>query len=58
MIQTEKIEINGKLYTKTFSDQGYYIIDNQTKVKYEVAFNPIHKTHTYLETSELIKYNG
>lgn len=58
MLKIETIEINGRVYTKTFSDEGYYIIDNQTQNKYEVAFNPIYKTRFYSETTELIKYNG
>ena len=29
MLKIETVEINGRIYTKTFSDKGYYIIDNQ-----------------------------
>lgn len=54
MIQTEKFFRDGKIITKTFSDKGFYIIDRESKIKYEVVFNPIHKTRFYIETDELI----
>ena len=54
MIQVEKFYRDGKTITKTFSDKGLYIIDQQSQIKYEVVFNPIYKTRFYLETDELI----
>ena len=54
MIQVEKIYQNGQAFTKTYSDKGYYILDQQSQNKYAVAFNFLHKTRFYVETDELI----
>lgn len=54
MIQTEKVIIKNKVYLKTFSDKGFYIIDRQSKEMYEVAFSSLRKTYFYDETDKLI----
>lgn len=42
-----------KLY-KTYSDSGYYILQNETGHKYAEAIDVEFKNYTYSETDELI----
>lgn len=40
---------------KTYSDSGYYILQNETGHKYAEAIDVEFKSYTYSETSELIE---
>lgn len=53
MIVQENIEINGTQFVKTYSDEGYYIIQNETGNKYEEAVD-IPNKYTYSESEEKI----
>lgn len=50
MIITEKIELNGIEYIRTYSDEGLYI--ERDGVKYGEAIDPIGYDRTYTETNE------
>lgn len=54
MIKQEQIIINGRELVKTYSDEGKYIIQLETDVKYTEAID-IPNKHTYIESDEQIK---
>ena len=54
MIITETITINGKQFTKNYSDEGFYIQKVGTEEVYSEAIDPIDSGRTYLETDKLI----
>lgn len=51
MIKTEKITINGRELTRTYSDSGYMI--ERDGVRYAEAIDPAEMGRTYVETDEL-----
>ena len=52
MIIPEHIEISGKAFVKTYSDEGFYIERNG--VRYSEAIDPADIPRTYTETDEPI----
>lgn len=52
MIRTETITINGKAYTRTYSDIGYMI--ERDGAVYEEAIDPAELGRTYTETDQPI----
>ena len=54
MIITETITINGKQFTKNYSDAGFYIQKVGTNEIYSEAVDPIDSGRTYIETDKLI----
>lgn len=50
MIKTEKITINGRELTRTYSDSGYMI--ERDGVRYVEAIDPAEMGRTYVETDE------
>lgn len=57
MIITETITINGKEFTKNYSDAGYMIQKVGTEEIYSEAVDPINSGRTYVETDILIETN-
>ena len=55
MIITETITINGREFTKNYSDTGYMIQKVGTEEIYTEAIDPINSGRTYVETTELIE---
>lgn len=55
MIKQEKLVINKKNFTKTYSDSGKYILQVETGVKYNEAIDVENAPYTYQETDELIE---
>jgi len=55
MINQENIIINGKQFVKTYSDSGYYIMQNETGILYSEAIDVVPLKYTYTETSEVIE---
>jgi hypothetical protein len=55
MIKTETITINGKQFTKNYSDAGYYIQKVGTEEVYSEAIDPVDSGRTYVETDELME---
>ena len=53
MIVTETIIINGKEFTKTYSDEGFMIERNGER--YSEAIDPAEFERTYTETAEQIQ---
>ena len=54
MIIVEDITINGKLFKKTFSDEGFMI--ERSGFKYSEAIDPVEfNDRIYIETDEKIK---
>lgn len=54
MIKQEEFEYMGKHFIKTYSDEGKYIIQEQTGNKYGEAVDILGK-YTYIESDELIQ---
>lgn len=55
MIKQERIICsNGIEQIKTYSDKGFYILQKETNIKYEGAYDNIPVAYTYEETDELI----
>jgi hypothetical protein len=55
MIITETITINGKEFTKNYSDAGYMIQKVGTEEIYSEAVDPINSGRTYIETDKVIE---
>ena len=54
MIKQEKITINNKELLHTYSDNNKYILQVETNVKYDEAYDIIPCKYTYKETKEEI----
>ena len=54
MIKQEKITINNKEFLHTYSDTKHYILQVETNVKYNEAYDIIPCKYTYKETNEEI----
>ena len=55
MLKQEKIIINNKELLHTYSDSNKYILQVETNVKYDEAYDVIPCKYTYKETEELIE---
>lgn len=53
MIVTQSMEINGKWYTRTYSDRGLYI--ERDGARYEDAIDPVGTDRVYTETEVYIE---
>lgn len=53
MIKTEKMNINGKSFIRTYSDSGYMV--ERDGVRYSEAIDPADLNRTYTETDEPIE---
>lgn len=51
MVKTENLTINGKNFTRTYSDSGYMV--ERDGVRYSEAIDPAEFGRTYVETDEL-----
>lgn len=49
-----QIETHGEL-TRTFSDAGYYIVQDETGAEYQEAWDPITHPRTYTESDHAIE---
>ena len=54
MLKQEKIPINNKELLHTYSDNNKYILQVETNVKYDEAYDIIPCKYTYKETNEEI----
>lgn len=54
MLKQEKITINNKELLHTYSDNNKYILQVETNVKYDEAYDIIPCKYTYKETKEKI----
>ena len=54
MLKQEKITINNKELLHTYSDSNKYILQVETNVKYNEAYDVIPCKYTYKETKEEI----
>ena len=55
MIKYEFLTINNKDFVKTFSDEGKYIQQVETGIKYSEAIDILPSKYTYIETNEPIE---
>ena len=55
MIQTEQLTINGKSFTRTYSDAGYMIHGGYPEADYVEAVDPANLGRTYVETDTPIE---
>jgi hypothetical protein len=53
MIKTEILTINGKLFIRTYSDNGYMV--EREGVQYSEAIDPAEFKRQYTETDELVE---
>lgn len=54
MIKVETVTINGRTFTRTYSDSGYMIKQDGTGAVYSEAYDPVDSGRTYTETEEEI----
>ena len=54
MLKQEKVKINNKELLHTYSDSNKYILQVETNVKYDEAYDIIPCKYTYKETKEEI----
>ena len=54
MLKQEKVKINNKELLHTYSDSNKYILQVETNVKYDEAYDVIPCKYTYKETEETI----
>jgi hypothetical protein len=52
MLKTETITINGKTFTRTWSDAGYQV--ERDGLRYDEAIDPVGLGRTYTETDQPI----
>lgn len=55
MIKQEVIEINNKQFKKTYSSEGYYILQVETGNEYDIAIDILEAKYTYKETDKKIE---
>ena len=55
MIKYEFLTINNKDFVKTYSDDGKYIQQVETGIKYSEAIDILPSKYTYVETDEPIE---
>lgn len=55
MIKQEEKILGGNKFIHTYSDKGFYILQVETNVKYDEAYDIIPCPYTYEETEELIE---
>ena len=55
MIKQEEVTIGGNKLIHTYSDSGNYILQVETGIKYDEAYDVIPCRYTYEETSEKIE---
>ena len=53
MIVTENLTINGRVFVKTYSDEGFMV--ERDGVRYSEAIDPAEFGRTYIETDEPIE---
>ena len=54
MIKTDEVTLNGFTYTYTKSDAGYKILQVETGIVYDEAYDSVPCPYTYTETDEPI----
>lgn len=55
MIKQEEKILGGNKFIHTYSDKGFYILQVETNIKYNEAYDIIPCPYTYEETSEKIE---
>ena len=55
MIKQEKVKIGNRELLHTYSDNNKYILQVETNVKYNEAYDTIPCKYTYTETEETIE---
>lgn len=54
MIKQERVHIGSHYYTRTYSDEGYRIKQQETGLIYDEAIDLLSVNYTYVETDEKI----
>ena len=57
MIITERAHIGNHYYKHTYSDEGYFIIQSETNIEYDEAYDLLSSNYTYTESSKKIVKN-
>lgn len=55
MLKQEEKMLGGNKFIHTYSDKGFYILQVETNVKYDEAYDVIPCKYTYVETEEKIE---
>lgn len=54
MIITERSHIGSHYYKHTYSDAGFFILQNETDTEYREAYDILSSNYTYTESSKKI----
>ena len=55
MIQIENLTINDREFKRTYSDEDFYILQEQTGIEYAEAIDVMTANYTYIETDKPIE---
>ena len=55
MLKQEKVKIGEREFLHTYSDTKHYILQVETNIKYNEAYDTIPCKYTYTETEETIE---
>lgn len=55
MIISETVTINDRQFIRTYSNEGFYILQNETGVEYSEAVDILDTPYTYTETDKPIE---
>lgn len=55
MIQTENLTINDREFKRTYSDEDFYILQEQTGIEYTEAIDVMTANYAYIETDKPIE---
>lgn len=55
MLKQEEKILGGNKFVHTYSDKGFYILQVETNIKYDEAYDVIPCKYTYKETDEKIE---
>lgn len=55
MLKQEIVELYGNTFRKSYSDEGFYILQIETGAEYDIAFDVLDAPYTYQETNKVVE---
>ena len=55
MLKQEIVELYGNTFRKSYSDKGFYILQIETGLEYDIAFDVLDAPYTYQETNKVVE---
>lgn len=55
MLKQEIVELYGNQFRKSYSDEGFYILQIETGIEYDIAIDVLTSSYTYKETDKKIE---